>query len=88
MCKEFANYIKSLRFLDDFAMNLQKNVSDAGGKISGLKPHDCRVMLQRLLTPRIRPYLRKEVRWTIIELYNFVQLICALTLCVEDLMTA
>ncbi|XP_073133332.1 uncharacterized protein [Henckelia pumila] len=81
----FLQFIKSVKFPDGFAANLSKNVSEATGKILGLKSHDCHVLLQRLLPAGIRPYLNKEVRETIIELCNFFQQICAKTLNVSDL---
>ncbi|XP_073120394.1 uncharacterized protein [Henckelia pumila] len=81
----FCRFIKSVKFSDGFAANLSKNVNETIGKISGLKSHDCHVLLQRLLPAGIRPYLKKEVRETITELCNFFRQICAKTLNVSDL---
>ncbi|XP_073152210.1 uncharacterized protein [Henckelia pumila] len=81
----FCQFIKSVKFPDGFAANLSKNVNEATCKILGFKSHDCHVLLQRLLPARIRPFLKKEVRETIIELCNFFQQICAKTLNVSDL---
>ena len=86
--KEFVNYIKSVRFLDCFAANLRKNVSDFDRKILRLKSHDCDIMMQQLLAPGIRKYLKKEERETIIDLCNFFQLICDRTLRFDDLKAA
>ncbi|XP_042459537.1 uncharacterized protein LOC122043125 [Zingiber officinale] len=81
----FYQFIKSVKFPDGFAANISKNVNEAIGKISGLKSHNCHVLLQRLLPAGIRLYLKKEVRENIIELCNFFRQICAKTLNVNDL---
>ena len=83
--RKFCRFIRSVRFPDGFASNLAKKVSEVDGKISGLKSHDCHVLFQRLLPVGIRPYLKKEVRETIIELCNFFKQICSKTLNVHDL---
>ena len=81
----FCQFIKSVKFSNGFAANLSKNVNEDDSKISGLKSHDCHVLLQRLLPAGIRSLLKKEIRETIIELCNFFQQICAKTLNVKDL---
>ncbi|XP_060966714.1 uncharacterized protein LOC133035059 [Cannabis sativa] len=82
---EFADFMKSVRFPDGFAANLDKNVNVDTGKISGLKSHDCHVLLQRLLPAGIRKFLKKEIRDTIIELCVYFKQLCSRTLHVSDL---
>ncbi|XP_060974099.1 uncharacterized protein LOC133039266 [Cannabis sativa] len=82
---EFADFIKSVRFPDGFPANLDKNVNLDTGKISGLKSHDCHVLLQRLLPAGIRKFLKKEIRDTIIELCVYFKQLCSRTLNVSDL---
>ena len=86
--KEVSNYIKSVHFPDGFAANLMKNVSNSDAKISRLKSRDCHIIMQRLLSPGNRMYLKKEEGETIIDLYKFFQLICARTLHADDLKAA
>ncbi|KAL6214304.1 hypothetical protein ACLB2K_013740 [Fragaria x ananassa] len=82
-CKCFCHFIKNQKFPDGLASNISRCVKN--GKISGLKTHDCQVLLQRLLPVGIRPYLSKEVCDAIIGLSSFFEQICAKTLNVEDL---
>ncbi|XP_060674310.1 uncharacterized protein LOC132804260 [Ziziphus jujuba] len=62
-----------------------KNVNIKDGKISGLKTHDSHVLFQQLFPVGIRPYIKKEVCGTIIEICMFFQKLCARTLSVSDL---
>ncbi|XP_062076859.1 uncharacterized protein LOC133781794 [Humulus lupulus] len=61
------------------------NVNISEGKITGLKSHDCHVLLQRLLPVGLRPYVKKDVLLAISELSLFFRKLCAKTLHVEDL---
>lgn len=79
----FWKWFKTIKFPEGSASNISRNVKD--GKISGLKTHDCHVLLQRLLPVVIRPYLSKEVCDAIIELSRFFQQLCSKTLIVADL---
>ena len=78
-------FLKSVRFPNGFASNLRKNVIDENNKITRLKSYDCHVIMQRLLSTGIRPFIKKEIIDVIIELSNFFQLICSRTLRISDL---
>ena len=54
------------------------NVND--GKISGLKSHDCHVLLQQLQSVGIRELLHKDVYIALVELGNFFQQLYCKTL--------
>ncbi|KAM6556619.1 hypothetical protein CsatB_003638 [Cannabis sativa] len=82
---QIRHFIKSVRFPDSFVANLDKNVNLDTGKISGLKSHDCHVLLQRLLSACICKFLKKEIRDTIIELCVYFKQLCSRTLNVSDL---
>ena len=69
----------------NFAANLRKNITDNDSKITGLKSHDCYVLMQQLLPAGIRPFFNRQISSTIIELCNFFQQICARSLRVEDM---
>ena len=43
--KEFCKLIKSIKFPDGYAANLSRNTSIGDGRISGLKTHDCHILL-------------------------------------------
>ena len=83
--KEFCKFIKSVKFPDGYAANLSRNISIGDGRISGLKSHDCHVLLQKLLPIAIRPYLNKDLCSTLAELSSFFEKLCAKTLYVNDL---
>lgn len=83
--KEFCVFLNSVKFPDGYAANISRNVNITDGKISGLKSHDCHVMLQRLLPVGIRKYLPKDICAALIELSNFFQQLCAKKLVVNDL---
>nr|XP_048326798.1 uncharacterized protein LOC107423378 [Ziziphus jujuba var. spinosa] len=82
---EFCKFLKSVKFPDGYAANISKNVNIKDGKISGLKTHDSHVLLQQLFLVGIRPYIKKDVCGTIIEMCTFFQKLCARTLSVSDL---
>ncbi|XP_024023057.1 uncharacterized protein LOC112092090 [Morus notabilis] len=84
--KAFCQFLKSVKFPDGYAANLSRNVNINDGKITGLKSHDCHVLLQRLLPIGLRPYLKKDnVLGPIAEMCSFFQQLCARTLLVKDL---
>ncbi|KAK3219394.1 hypothetical protein Dsin_013364 [Dipteronia sinensis] len=66
----FCKFLKLVKFPYGYAANISRNVNAKDGKISGLKTHDCHVLLQRLLPINVRPYLHNEI--------------CAKTLYVND----
>ncbi|XP_060673911.1 uncharacterized protein LOC107404290 [Ziziphus jujuba] len=70
---------------DGYTVNISKNVNIKDGKMSGLKTHDSHVLLQQLFPVGIRPYIKKEVCGTIIEMCMFFQKLYARTLSVSDL---
>ncbi|XP_062086475.1 uncharacterized protein LOC133792583 [Humulus lupulus] len=74
-----------VKFPDGFASNLRKNVIENDNKITGLKSHDCHVILQRLLPIGVHSFLEKPIAKTIIDLCTFFKIICARTLIVSDL---
>ncbi|XP_062085691.1 uncharacterized protein LOC133791790 [Humulus lupulus] len=82
---KFCRFLKSVKFPDGFASNLRKNVIENDNKITGLKSHDCHVILQRLLPIGVHSFLEKPIAKTIIDLCTFFKIICARTLIVSDL---
>ncbi|KAM1304841.1 hypothetical protein ACFX14_022209 [Malus domestica] len=47
--KDFLQFLSSIKFPDGYASNISNCTKVDGGKFFGLKGHDCRVILQRLL---------------------------------------
>ena len=54
---KFCSFIKSLSFSDAFTANLRKNIIDNDSKITGLKSHDCHVLIQCILPAGLCPFL-------------------------------
>ena len=59
------------------------SVSDC--RITGLKSHDCHVLLQRLLPIALRGYLQKDVSKTLIEMGLFFKELTSKTLNIDVL---
>lgn len=83
--RAFCEFLKSVKFPDGYASNISRNVNVDEGTVSGLKSHDCHVLMQRLLPVGIRKDLKKSIYSPLVELSSFFQQICAKTLRVADL---
>ncbi|GJZ96455.1 hypothetical protein Tco_0668789 [Tanacetum coccineum] len=56
--------------------------------ITGLKSHDCHIMMQRLLPYELQQYLPPDVAKPLIKLCLFFKQICSQTLMVDDMLKA
>ena len=81
----FWKYLKSVKFPLRFVYNISRCVKDRDRKISGLKIHDCYVLLHRLLSIGVQPYLLKNVYIVVTELCSFFHDLCARTIKVSNL---
>ncbi|GKF41094.1 hypothetical protein Tco_0124436 [Tanacetum coccineum] len=70
------------------ASNFKYKVIDNDTNITGLKSHDCHIMMQRLLPYGHQQYLPDEVAKPIIELSLFFKQICSATLMEDDMLKA
>ncbi|XP_012828525.1 PREDICTED: uncharacterized protein LOC105949753 [Erythranthe guttata] len=75
--KSFCEFLKGVKFPDGYAANISRCVNIKDGKITGLKSHDCHVLLQRLLPVGLRGYLHKDVLDVITELASFFRQLCS-----------
>lgn len=64
----FCFFFKQLRVSNGFSSNISQSVNMKQRKMSGLKSHDCHVLLQHLLPLRILGLLPKVVCEPLIEL--------------------
>ena len=69
--RTICHFLKSVRFPDGFASNLSRNIVEEQGKLYDLKSYDCHILLQRILLIGIHPFLRKQIRDTLVELAQF-----------------
>ncbi|KAL3826143.1 hypothetical protein ACJIZ3_022172 [Penstemon smallii] len=82
--QKFCEFLKSVKFPDGYASNISRCVNISEGKVSGLKSHDCHVILQRLLPIGIRGCLPNHVTKAIIDLGYFFQRLCCKSLNVKE----
>ena len=83
--KNLCEWLKSVKFPDGYASNISRCVNVKDCKISGLKIHDCHVLLQRLLPVGLRGCLRKDIYTALLELSFFFKELCCRTLRMEML---
>ncbi|KAL3643645.1 hypothetical protein CASFOL_014460 [Castilleja foliolosa] len=74
--RDFCDFIRSVKFPDGYASNIARCVTSNDQKLSGMKSHDCHVILQRILPVGIRGSVTKEVREILTELGHFFQNLC------------
>ncbi|KAL3633966.1 hypothetical protein CASFOL_022728 [Castilleja foliolosa] len=74
--RDFCDFIRSVKFQDGYASNIARCVTSNDQKLSGMKSHDCHVILQRILPVGIRGSVTKEVREVLTELGHFFQNLC------------
>lgn len=81
----FCMFLKQLKVPDGFSSNISHCVNIKEHKISGLKSHDCHVLLQRLLPLALRGLLPKSICEPLFELSLFFKILGAKTLRVDEL---
>nr|GEZ50510.1 hypothetical protein [Tanacetum cinerariifolium] len=86
--KKFCQFIKGVKLLDGFGSNFKHKVTDNDTNITGVKSHDCHIMMQRLLPYGLQQYLAPDVAKPLIELCLFFKQICSQTLMVDDMLKA
>ena len=74
--KSFCGWFRTVKFPDVYASNIMRYVGNNDSNISGMKSHDCHVMMQHLLPVVIRGYLSGDVQAALIELGVFFRELC------------
>ncbi|GJX53620.1 hypothetical protein Tco_0281989 [Tanacetum coccineum] len=67
---------------------LKYKVTDNDTNITGLKSHDCHIMMQRLLPYGLQNYMPDKIAKPIIELCSLFKQICSTTLMEDDMLKA
>ncbi|XP_077250153.1 uncharacterized protein LOC143889727 isoform X1 [Tasmannia lanceolata] len=80
------NILKDIKVPDGYSSNISRRVNVRERKLSGLKSHDCHVLMQQLLPLAVRSSLPKNVSSVLIELCNFFRELCSKVLNVSDLL--
>ena len=73
-------WLKSVRFPNGYASNLGRCVDLNECKFTGLKSHDCHIMMERLIPIALKEVLPNFVWGAITELSNFLHDICSTVL--------
>lgn len=81
----FCKTLSEIKVPEGYSANISSRVSLDDLKLTGLKSHDCHVLMQQLLPIAIRSVLPKNVRYTISRLCFFFNAICAKSFSVSDL---
>jgi len=76
----FCNFLQEVKFPDGYASNISRCVNTNGSKVQGLKPHDCHVLLQRILSAALRGFIDKDIYEVVAELGNLFRELCSKTL--------
>ena len=67
----FFEFLKLVKYPDGYAANISRSVNARNGKLTGLKSHDCHVLIQWILPIGMRGYVDKEISKTLFELGSF-----------------
>ncbi|GJT33273.1 hypothetical protein Tco_0923692 [Tanacetum coccineum] len=86
--KKFCQYIKGVKLPDGFGSCFKHKVTDNDTNITGLKSHDCHIMMQRLLPYGLQNYLPDKIEKPIIDLCSLFKQICSATLMEDDMLKA
>ncbi|KAL4033416.1 hypothetical protein IC575_006503 [Cucumis melo] len=77
--------LSDLKAPEGYSSNFRSLVSLENLTLSGLKSHDCHVLMQQLLSIAIRGVLPNNIRVAITRLCSFFNVICSKTLRISDL---
>jgi hypothetical protein len=81
---QFCRFLKGIKFLDGYAANLARYISEDGSRVVGkLKTHSCHILLQRIIPAGLRGLVSKDVYEAIAELVNFFREICSRNLRID-----
>ena len=73
----FCQYLSDCTFPDGFCSNMASCVNVEKCKITGLKTHDCHILLHRVLAAGMRGYLPTDIYKAIAELGRFFRELCS-----------
>ena len=73
----FLSILKSLRVPDGYSSNISRSIQLKEKKISGLKSHDCHILMQQLFTVAIRTLLQPSVCSALVNFCAFFNQLCS-----------
>jgi hypothetical protein len=75
--KEVFRWLKTLTFLDCYAVNIKRVINVRTGKLNGLKRHDYHIFIERLVPVMFCGYFKADLWKMFAELSYFYRHICA-----------
>lgn len=82
---DFCEFLKLVKYPDGYAGNISRCVNIREGKVSGLKSHDCHVLMQRILPIGMRGFLSSDVYTLVCEVSAFFKDLGSRKLKLEDI---
>ena len=82
--KTVCEWTSNLKFLDGYASNIAKLVDMKRNIIKGMKSHDCRVFMQKLLPLALRGLLPKSFVDVLTQVSRFFRSLCCSKFSMED----
>ncbi|GJU93360.1 zinc finger, PHD-type containing protein [Tanacetum coccineum] len=86
--KKFCQFIKGVKLPDGFGSNFKHKVTDNDTNITGLKSHDCHIMMQHLLPYGLQQYLLMRLHNIFGYVIYLLSKICSPTLMEDDMLKA
>ena len=83
--QQFCKVLHNIRVSDGFLGNISRCVNVPQGKISGLKSHDCHVLMQQLMPVALRGLLPDNVTSVLFDLCAYFRAVSAKVLHVREL---
>lgn len=83
--KLFLKTLKTITVPDGYSSNISRCIDEKLNKISGLKSHDCHIIMEQLLPLAIRNLLPDHVTSVLVEFCSFFRILCGKTLNLPEL---
>ena len=83
--QQFCKVLHDIRVPDGYSGNISRCVNVSEGRISGLKSHDCHILMQQLLPVALRGLLPDNVTSVLFDLCAYFREVSAKVLHVRDL---
>ena len=83
--KLFLKTLKTITVPDGYSSNISRCIDEKLNKISGLKSHNCHIIMEQLLPLAIRNLLPDHVTSVLVEFCSFFRILCGKTLNLPEL---
>ena len=80
----FCKVLHTIKVPDGYSSNISRNVQIKEKKISGLKTHDCHILMQQLLPIALRSSMKPEVCIVLVQLCAFFNQLCSKVINIQE----